>query len=75
MPDSKKPVIVSKFGGSSAADAERLRNVVGIVDHTRKEGRTVVVITHDRGVADRAPRKITLKDGEILSDQRKAEAT
>jgi len=36
----------------------------------RSEGATLVLVTHDRELADHATRIITLKDGLIVSDQR-----
>jgi putative ABC transport system ATP-binding protein len=37
-------------------------------------GATVVMITHDRAVAEAAPRRVALRDGRIESDQRSAPA-
>jgi len=42
-------LIVQKFGGSSVANAERLRNVAGIITDTYKEGNDVVVVVSAQG--------------------------
>ena len=36
-------LIVQKFGGSSVANADRVRNVAGIITDTYKQGNNVVV--------------------------------
>jgi putative ABC transport system ATP-binding protein len=40
----------------------------------RREGATLVLVTHDRELAAHATRIITLRDGQILSDERRAAA-
>jgi len=40
----------------------------------RSEGATLVLVTHDRELAAHATRIITLRDGRILSDERRAAA-
>lgn len=40
-----------------------------LVDLNRGEGTTLVLVTHDPAVAALAHRRITLRDGEILSDE------
>jgi putative ABC transport system ATP-binding protein len=40
----------------------------------RREGATLVLVTHDRELASHATRIITLRDGRILSDERRATA-
>ncbi len=40
----------------------------------RSEGATLVLVTHDRELASHATRIITLRDGRILSDERRAAA-
>ncbi len=42
-------LIVQKFGGSSVADADRVRNVAGIITDTYKEGNDVVVVVSAQG--------------------------
>lgn len=42
-------LIVQKFGGSSVADAERIRNVADIVTSTYKQGNDVVVVVSAQG--------------------------
>ncbi len=41
-----------------------------LLDLNRREGTTLVLVTHDPAVAALAHRRITLKDGQILSDER-----
>jgi lipoprotein-releasing system ATP-binding protein len=43
-----------------------LRNLVD------KDGKTVVAVTHDLGLASRADRQIRLVDGRIAADERRA---
>ena len=42
-------LIVQKFGGSSVCDAERVRNVAGIITDTYKKGNQVVVVVSAQG--------------------------
>ena len=37
----------------------------------RQQGKTIVLITHSQELAAECPRVITLRDGNIISDQRK----
>ena len=39
-----------------------------LLEHNRRAGTTLVLVTHDAEVASRADRKITLKDGRIVED-------
>ena len=42
-------LIVQKFGGSSVANAERVRHVAGIIADTSAEGHDVVVVLSAQG--------------------------
>jgi putative ABC transport system ATP-binding protein len=42
--------------------------IVELLDDLNRQGTTVVVITHDTGLAGRLPRRIALRDGRVVSD-------
>lgn len=46
---SERPIVVQKYGGSSVADAERIRTVAARVVATREEGKDVVVVVSAMG--------------------------
>jgi putative ABC transport system ATP-binding protein len=41
-----------------------------ILHELHEEGRTVILITHDNGIADEAERVIRIQDGKIIEDYR-----
>jgi putative ABC transport system ATP-binding protein len=43
-----------------------------IHDLNRDLGSTILIVTHDRGVAESCPRTIALRDGRIVEDKRRA---
>ena len=53
-------------------DSHSSRNVIRtLVDINEKYGKTVLLVTHDPGIASYAARIIFLKDGEILEDEKR----
>jgi putative ABC transport system ATP-binding protein len=42
--------------------------VMAILQKLNREGRTVMLITHDRNIAEHAHRILTLRDGRIFED-------
>ena len=49
-------------------------DVMDILRGLWQEGRTVILITHDPKIADSARRVVTISDGKIVSDERRAAA-
>jgi len=47
--------------------------VLAIFQRLHREGRTIIVVTHDQAVAEHAQRMIVLKDGAVAEDRRVAE--
>src|SRR5688572_7623644 len=51
-------------------DSEMAAAVMGLLSELHEEGLTLVLVTHDPTVAARADRLITVKDGEVVADER-----
>ncbi|WP_022772899.1 ABC transporter ATP-binding protein [Butyrivibrio sp. AE2015] len=49
-------------------DTASTKEIISIIKRLYKEGRTVIIITHDPGIAEQAKRIITISDGQIKSD-------
>lgn len=51
-------------------DSKSGATVMNILGRLNEEGRTIILVTHDRTVAEHAHRIITIKDGSIISDEK-----
>lgn len=49
-------------------DSKSGSTVMSILEKLNKEGRTIILVTHDKQVAFHANRIVTIRDGEIVSD-------
>jgi putative ABC transport system ATP-binding protein len=49
-------------------DSKNGRKVIDALYNLNAQGQTIVLVTHDRSIADDAPRLISLRDGEIEAD-------
>jgi macrolide transport system ATP-binding/permease protein len=56
---------------TGALDSHSGQEVLRILDELHAEGRTVIIVTHDKSIAARADRIIEISDGVIVSDERK----
>jgi putative ABC transport system ATP-binding protein len=50
-------------------DSKSGAEVLAIFQRLHRDGRTIIVVTHDRAVAEHADRIIVLKDGMVAEDQ------
>jgi putative ABC transport system ATP-binding protein len=64
-----KPSILLADEPTGALDSQTGAEVLDLVDELHAQGLTVVMVTHDPLVAQRADRVITLSDGLIISDE------
>lgn len=49
-------------------DSRSTADVLDLLDEIHAEGKTIVIITHEDDVAERAGRVVTLRDGKVESD-------
>ncbi len=62
------PAIIFADEPTGNLDSKTGEIVLGVFQNLNKQGRTVILITHERYIAEKAKRMISLKDGEIIED-------
>lgn len=55
-------------------DSATTTEIMSLVDTLHQSGNTVIVVTHEPDIAERAERRIVLRDGQIVEDVRAAAA-
>ncbi len=65
------PAVILADEATGNLDSKSGGDILSIFDSLNEEGKTLIMITHDEGMADRTPRVIRLKDGRIVVDERK----
>ena len=58
---------------TGALDSKSGEMVMDIIQELHSEGHTIILVTHDKHIANFANRVIEIKDGVIISDQSKSE--
>lgn len=58
---------------TGALDSQSGKDVMALLEELSRQGHTIILITHDAKVAAHADRLIEIKDGHIISDQKKPE--
>jgi putative ABC transport system ATP-binding protein len=69
-----RPALVLADEPTGALDTATGQSVVDLLTRLHAEGTTIAVITHDRDIAERLPRRIEVRDGKIVSDSVRAAA-
>ncbi|WP_329134744.1 ABC transporter ATP-binding protein [Streptomyces sp. NBC_01476] len=62
------PALVLADEPTGALDSVNGQAVLDLLTRLNAEGTTIAVITHDRDIAARLPRRVELRDGRIVSD-------
>jgi putative ABC transport system ATP-binding protein len=63
-----RPAIVFADEPTGALDSATGAGIVELLQQLNTSGTTMVVITHDRELADSFPRQVAMRDGRIISD-------
>lgn len=63
-----KPPLILADEPTGNLDSHSGKDVMKIIHHLHSEGRTIILITHDNGIAAEAQRVIRIQDGNIIDD-------
>lgn len=63
------PVIILADEPTGNLDSKSGAEILGILDDLHERGKTLIVVTHDENIAEKAERTIHLKDGRIETEQ------
>ena len=47
------------------------QDIMALFDRLKEAGHTIILVTHEREIADHARRTIKIRDGQIESDERR----
>lgn len=65
---AQAPPIILADEPTGNLDSTSTEEIMQILKDLHKEGRTVIIITHDNDIAKQASRRIMIKDGKVESD-------
>ena len=67
---AKRPVIILADEPTGNLDSKSGAEVLALLHQLAADGATLVLITHDEHIAEGFPRRIQMRDGEIVGDER-----
>ncbi|HWR01618.1 MAG TPA: ABC transporter permease [Chlorobaculum sp.] len=70
----RDPMIIFADEPTGNLDTKNSYEIMKILTDLHKEGKTIIMVTHEPDIAAFAERVITMKDGLVLEDRRKSDA-
>lgn len=67
---AQAPPVILADEPTGNLDSNSSKEIMQILKELHEEGRTVILITHDNGIAEQAKRVVKIKDGKIESDSK-----
>jgi putative ABC transport system ATP-binding protein len=64
-----RPSLVLADEPTGNLDTKTGSEILALLEAVNAEGNTVVIVTHDPGIGERAPRRLGIRDGQIDSDR------
>jgi len=65
-----EPPIILADEPTGNLDSKSKDEIINILKGLNREGKTVIIVTHEKEIADHARRIITMRDGRIISDEK-----
>ena len=65
-----KPKIVLADEPTGNLDSKAGDEIIGLLKDLNKKGNTIVLVTHEREIAEQTKRIVEIKDGQIISDRK-----
>jgi len=62
------PVLILADEPTGNLDSKTGEKILKVFEELNQQGRTIIIVTHERYIAQKAKRIISLKDGKIISD-------
>ncbi len=66
-----KPAIILADEPTGNLDTKTGEEIMNIFEELNKQGKTIIIVTHEQKIAKRAKRIISLLDGRVISDSRR----
>ena len=70
---AQAPPVILADEPTGNLDSGSTKEIMQILKELHKEGRTVIIITHDNEIADQTERRIRIKDGQVEFDSKRGE--
>jgi putative ABC transport system ATP-binding protein len=64
-----RPALLLADEPTGNLDSKTSHEIMGLFEQLHQKGNTIVVVTHERDIADHAARIVTIRDGVIASDE------